>query len=95
MSIDELCDVYRSNREEGVYLYVLRSSGLAGVPEVLLQKFGKPEVALTLTLKPGRKLARCNADDVLKAIDEQGFYLQLPPRPDECLSRIDREDSKL
>ena len=71
--------VYRSPREEGLYLYVDKTEGLARVPEALLQRFGKPEVAMTLALDPQRKLARADVSQVLRALDDKGFYLQLPP----------------
>lgn len=76
-----ICEVFRSPRRADTYLYVQRSEGLARVPEALLERFGEPQSVLTLLLEPTRKLARVNALDVLVAIDDQGFYLQLPPDP--------------
>lgn len=74
-----LCTVYRSSREPDMYLFVARSEGLARVPEVLLQHLGKTSEVMTLQLAPERKLAHARAVEVLQAIREQGFYLQLPP----------------
>ena len=74
-----LTTVYRSPREEGLYLYVDKSENLSRVPDALLQRFGKPEFAMHLLLKRDRKLARADAAHVLQAIEMQGFYLQLPP----------------
>ena len=34
---------------------------------------------MTLLLSPDRKLARAEAAVVLDAIEQQGFYLQMPP----------------
>ena len=76
-----ICDVFRSPRREGMYLYVLRSDGLARVPDALLSVFGEPEPALSFVLEPGRKLARADATRVLEALNEQGYYLQRPPEP--------------
>ena len=50
-----------------------------------MERFGKPISAMTMLLKPEKKLARANAEDVMKAIREQGFYLQMPPVRDEYL----------
>jgi uncharacterized protein YcgL (UPF0745 family) len=76
-----LCEVFRSPRHEGMYLYVARSEGLGRVPETLLARFGEPQSALVFKLDSQRRLARADSVEVLAAIAEQGFYLQLPPRP--------------
>ena len=76
-----LCSIYRSPRQEGMYLYVDKDEDLSRVPESLLGRFGVPELAMTLLLTPERKLARTSAEQVLAAIAQQGFYLQLPPGP--------------
>lgn len=76
-----LCDVYRSARHDGMYLYVARGHGLGRVPAPLRERFGRAELALSLRLTPERRLARAEAGDVLAAIERRGFYLQLPPRP--------------
>ena len=74
-----LCTVYRSSRERDLYLFVERSFGLDKVPQSLLDMLGITSEVMTLKLGPERKLARVKATDVLKAIAEQGYYLQLPP----------------
>ncbi len=76
-----LVEIYRSTRKEGLYLYVLKGTDTATLPEPVKQHFGAPELAMTLPLDRERKLARANAGEVLDAIDAQGFYLQLPPQP--------------
>jgi len=50
--------IYRSSKEEGLYLYVDKIDDLSRVPETLLQRFGRPELAMHLLLGPTRKLAR-------------------------------------
>jgi uncharacterized protein YcgL (UPF0745 family) len=74
-----LTSIYRSSKEDGLYLYVDKTEDLSRVPEQLLRQFGKPELAMKLLLSPTRKLARADVNSVLLAIQEQGFYLQLPP----------------
>lgn len=76
-----LCSVYRSPRKEGMYLFVDRDRPLEDLPEGLLAGFGTPELALNLVLTPERRLARADAATVLAALDEKGYYLQLPPQP--------------
>ncbi|KGE03759.1 Protein YcgL [Pseudohaliea rubra DSM 19751] len=62
-------------------MFVDRDHPLEELPEGLLAGFGTPELVLTLVLTPERRLARTDAATVLAALDEKGFYLQLPPQP--------------
>ncbi len=82
-----LCRVYRSPRREEMYLYVDRERGLADVPAELLERFGEPQEVMSLVLTPERKLARAEVSDVLASIEHRGFYLQMPPTPDEIRRR--------
>jgi hypothetical protein len=70
-----------------MYLYVDRQEGTARVPQELLSRFGEPEEALSLELTPERSLARVQGNTVLEAIELSGYYLQLPPAPDEWVNR--------
>lgn len=72
-------EVFASSRREGMYLYVNRGQVWDELPETLRQAFGSPRPAMTLVLTPGRRLARVTAADVLAAIDDKAFYLQMPP----------------
>jgi uncharacterized protein YcgL (UPF0745 family) len=74
-----LCTVYRSNREAGLYVYVRRAEGLERVPVDLLTQLGPTSEVLTLQLTEDRKLARVRATDVLAALADKGYYLQIPP----------------
>ena len=71
--------VYKTRRKIDMYLYVDDREDLARVPDALLARFGRPELALSLTLSPDRPLARADARDVLCAIRDSGYYLQMPP----------------
>ena len=75
----ELCTVYRSSREAELYIYARRADALTRVPPELLSKLGTVSEVLTLKLTPDRKLARVRATDVLAALADKGYYLQLPP----------------
>lgn len=90
-----ICTIYRSPKHEGMYLYVDKTEDLARVPESLLKRFGKPELAMTLVLHPERKLARVDINQVLADLAENGFSLQLPPKPDEILRDIRDKNSKM
>lgn len=75
-----ICEIYRSPKEEGMYLYVKKEEGLTKVPDDLLKIFGKPQQAMVLLLTPGKKLAHASVEKVAESLETQGFYLQLPPR---------------
>lgn len=62
-----------------MYLYVQRTEGLSRVPEELLARLGTITEVMTIKLAPERKLARAKAPDVIAAIIQKGFYIQLPP----------------
>lgn len=82
-----LCEIFRSSRKEEMYLYVDRARGLEDVPEALMKQFGEPESVMTVVLTPDRKLARADVGEVMAAIKEQGFYLQMPPTAAELLRK--------
>jgi hypothetical protein len=82
-----LVEIFKGTRKAESYLYVDKAQGLADVPEVLLAQFGEPRSVMTLMLDPQRKLARANAAEVLAKIEEQGYYLQMPPTQAELLNR--------
>ena len=87
-----LCQVYASPRKEEMYLFVDKARGLADVPEALLARFGEPREVMTLVLDPRRKLARADAAEVLERIAGQGYYLQMPPTPQELLRRDNADE---
>jgi len=86
-----ICAVFRSRRNPDTYLYVDHHEGLSRVPEALQRELGGTERAMTLVLTPERRLARTSAAEVLRAIREQGYYLQMPPLPETL--RVQGRDS--
>lgn len=76
-----LIDIYRSTRKEGMYVYVRKGAGLDALPEELQRRFGRGELAMSLVLTREKKLARVDAGAVIDSIEQQGFFLQLPPVP--------------
>ncbi|MDR5858115.1 YcgL domain-containing protein [Halomonas eurihalina] len=80
-----LCEVFKSSRKDEMYLFVDKTRGLAEVPEALLERFGEPVSAMTLLLTPDKRLARTSGADIMAAIEEKGYYLQLPPAKNEYL----------
>ncbi len=62
-----------------MYLYLAKEEGFEEVPEPLMQRFGQPQFVLELDLSPERKLARVEVTKVIGALEENGFFLQMPP----------------
>ncbi len=77
------CIVFRCSRKEEMYLYLPYQDDDAALLETLsddlLKLTGYLEKALELELTPERKLARVKTDDVLNALQDKGYYLQMPP----------------
>lgn len=92
-----ISEIYRSPKEEGMYLFVKKDEGLTRVPEALLQRFGKPQQAMVVVLTPDKKLARASAAKVIESLDAQGYYLQLPPvaGDDAEMQRVQSHNSKI
>ena len=74
------CWVYKSARKEEMYLYLAKENGYDDLPEMLRQHFGRAIFVMQLDLESGRALARAETRSVMQALEEQGYYLQLPPK---------------
>ncbi len=77
--------VFRSSKKADTYLYVRRGHSWDELPEPLRAIFGQPVHALDLVLTPDRKLARSTGREVLEAIVDKDYYLQLPQEPDSYI----------
>jgi hypothetical protein len=82
-----VCDIFASRYKNEMYLYVARAEGTKRVPEELLARLGELRLVTTLLLKHDLKLARADVVEVLRRLDQQGYYLQMPP----SLSAADRD----
>ena len=74
-----LCKVYRSGNQAETYLYLAHDRNFDDLPEGLRRAFGEPHFVLHLRLGPERRLARVEMEQVLAALAEDGYFLQLPP----------------
>ncbi|QKJ87349.1 hypothetical protein PMPD1_2405 [Paramixta manurensis] len=87
------CVIYRSPLRDQTYLYVEKKDDFSRVPEALLRGFGRPQFAMMLPLDGRKKLVNADIEKVKTALQEQGYYLQLPP-PAESLLKRHLENSK-
>ncbi|GAA0839743.1 YcgL domain-containing protein [Marinobacter szutsaonensis] len=74
----EFISVFKSSRKADTYVFVRRGQDWDELPEGLRGIFGAPVHSMDLLLTPGRKLARTTGQQVLEAIKEKDFYLQMP-----------------
>lgn len=72
------CTVYKSQKKDETYVFIPTSSSLSDLPYELLKVLGQAEKVMTLMLTAEKKMARGSAEAVMKSIEEQGFYLQMP-----------------
>lgn len=73
------CDVYKSDIKADTYLYLKTGIEQDDLPEALILLLGELTQFLSLALNPNSKLVLANTADVLHSLNEQGYYLQMPP----------------
>ncbi|APR70277.1 MULTISPECIES: YcgL domain-containing protein [Acinetobacter] len=82
------CDIYRSSKKDEMYMYIARPNSsennesenpFDGIPETVLQAFGKATFVMRLELHAERKLARANVLHVMDSLETKGFFIQMPP----------------
>jgi len=72
------CDVYKSDRRELMYLYVLEGEGLERVPAALMKTFGNPTFVLNALLTPGKVLAKEHPKVAMDHLEMHSYHLLMP-----------------
>lgn len=80
-----VCSIYRSPKRDEMYLYVIKREQLSRVPAELLTIFGTPQHVMDMPLTEKRELARVETAKLLAALEEKGYFLQMPPPQDDYL----------
>lgn len=80
-----LCAIYKSPKKAQTYLFVQTRDDFSAVPEALMKTFGTPILVTLINLATKEKLAMADLDKVKVKLNEQGFYLQLPPPQEDML----------
>lgn len=75
------CVIYKGRRKSETYLYIEKADDFSRVPETLLQLLGELQKVMDLTLSPDKPLANADIDEVIRLLEEQGYFLQMPPDP--------------
>ncbi|MBQ0834543.1 YcgL domain-containing protein [Marinobacter sp.] len=78
MKSREFVSVFRSSKKSDTYIFVRRGQKWDELPDSLKTIFGNPVHSMDLIMTPDRKLSRTTGEQVLKAIAEKDFFLQMP-----------------
>lgn len=73
------CVVYKGKKKIDCYLYVKQKDEFSDVPESLMEMLGELEYIMDLDLAGRNKLGYADIEEVRRLLDEQGFFLQMPP----------------
>jgi hypothetical protein len=71
--------IYKASRRAETYLYVPGEEDFQRVPEDLLTALGTLELVMRIELDEQRRLARVDAEEVMKSVSRAGYFLQLAP----------------
>lgn len=80
-----LLAVYKTAKKAGMYLYIAKKDDFSSVPEALMNQFGRPQLVMMLPLSKRDALGGVDKAKLIDAINEQGFYLQMPPKEENLL----------
>ena len=99
------CHVYRSSVKDGLYVYVPATEGedgkiaadgtypaaLTELPPPVRRQLGRPELAMTLELDPGRRLGQEDTAEVLANLASRGFHVQMPRDIEPLVEAVARD----
>ncbi len=79
------CFVYRSQKKSGMYLYLTEKDNFSEVPDTLIKLLGELTFSFEFDLSEDRKLVREESKEVIRIIQENGYFLQMPPPKSEAM----------
>lgn len=83
------CAIYKGNKKTDHYLYVENEDDFSRVPQALRDILGQLELVISLELSPERHLAQADVNEVMRQLNEQGYYFQMPPKSGEELVNLE------
>lgn len=72
------CSIFKCANKAQTYIYLKAGQDQADLPEGLLSMLGELTQFLNLELDESSKLAQAKPKDVIRDLNAQGFYLQMP-----------------
>lgn len=88
----QLCTIYKSSKKADTYLYIEKNGEFDKVPDALRSMFGTPVLVMTIDLDKRTQLGQAELDKVKSELNEQGFYLQLPPPTVNMLDELKQQN---
>jgi len=88
----QLCTIYRSSKKSETYLYIEKKDDFSRVPDELRKLLGTLNLVMTLDLDGRSHLAQAELAKVKSELDENGFYLQLPPPEENLLEEFRKQN---
>ena len=82
-----LCAIYKSAKKAQMYLFVKTRDDFSSVPEQLMTMFGTPTLVTLTNLATKTKLAFADLDKVKTNLNDDGYYLQMPPPQEDLLKQ--------
>ena len=73
------CWIYKGSRRAETYLYLPNEGDTSQVPGALVEAMGTLVLVMELSLSHELDLARASAGQVMRDLEECGYYLQMPP----------------
>ena len=70
---------YRHPKKEGMFLYLSQSMDWQKLPLELQDAFASKQEVIRFDFTPDKRLARVNAAVVYPTLQEQGYFVQMPP----------------
>lgn len=88
-----LCAIYKSSKKDQTYLFVAKRDDFSSVPAPLMASFGKPVLSMMIQLKADTRLAVSDPQKIMAALQDQGYYLQLPPPQEDLLAQFKQQQT--
>ena len=73
------CKVLCSDKKPWHYIYLAEGTEFDQLPAALQERFPNPREIMQLDLEQRKRLAHADIAMVRKRLEEQGYYVQLPP----------------
>lgn len=83
------CFIYRSERKEGLYVYLAKEDNFDCLPTALLNKASPLTLAMELELDSERRLRREDTPTVMTNLTEVGYHVQMPEKIESLVSAFD------
>lgn len=86
-----MCSIYKSAKKPDTYLYVPYETDFDDLPEGLVKVWGDPELVMHLDLEQRDKLALVDIKELKSQLDEEGYFLQMPPTQEELALLVEKK----